>query len=166
MLEFYVRDFDSVEINNSFYHLPTPGTLETWGRTTPDNLCFSVKGSRFMTHQKKLTDPDKILERFIPFVDRLGPKLGPILFQLPPRWHCNVERLTAFLEALPLGIATVSNFETRAGIPPRGIVCCGFTMQHSVSMSWGDFERQGWSRPTSSMSAYTDRVSDIRASIP
>jgi uncharacterized protein YecE (DUF72 family) len=103
MLEFYVRDFDSVEINNSFYHLPTAGTFETWGMTTPENFRFSVKGSRFITHQKKLIDPDKILERFIPLVDRLGHKLGPILFQLPPRWHCNVDRLAAFLEALPLG---------------------------------------------------------------
>ncbi len=103
MLEFYARDFDSVEINNTFYHLPTAGTFETWERTTPEKFCFSVKGSRFITHQKKLTDPARILERFIPVVAGLGHKLGPILFQLPPRWHCNVDRLVAFLEALPLG---------------------------------------------------------------
>ena len=103
MLEFYVQDFDSVEINNSFYHLPTAGTWATWGKTTPDNFRFSVKGSRFITHLKKLTDPDKTLERFISLIDRLGHKLGPILFQLPPRWHCNLDRLIAFLKALPLG---------------------------------------------------------------
>lgn len=103
LLEFYVRDFDSVEINNSFYHLATADTFKAWRKKTPDNFSFSVKGSRFITHQKKLTDPSRILERFIPVVAGLGHKLGPILFQLPPRWHCNVDRLVAFLEALPLG---------------------------------------------------------------
>ncbi|MGQ0811876.1 MAG: DUF72 domain-containing protein [Nitrospiraceae bacterium] len=101
MLHFYVQDFDSVEINNSFYQLPAQNAFETWRAMSPPNFCFSVKASRYITHRKKLLDPEPALERFLPLAEFLGPKLGPILFQLPPRWSCNVGRLNAFLEALP-----------------------------------------------------------------
>jgi len=101
MLAWYVERFDTVEINNSFYRLPTEQTFTAWRRATPKTFLFAVKGSRYITHRKKLKDPEPALARFIPPVERLGAKLGPILFQLPPRWACNVERLKAFLEALP-----------------------------------------------------------------
>ena len=101
MLPWYVKQFDTVEINNSFYHLPTEHTFGAWRDSTPPAFCFAVKGSRYITHRKKLNDPHSALERFIPSAEVLGLKLGPLLFQLPPRWSCNVDRLTAFLEALP-----------------------------------------------------------------
>ena len=101
MLAWYVDQFDTVELNNSFYHLPSQETFAVWRRTTPASFCFAVKGSRYITHRKKLNDPVPSIARFMESVDALGEKLGPILFQLPPRWSCNVPRLNAFLEALP-----------------------------------------------------------------
>ncbi len=101
MLGYYSQHFHTVEINNSFYHLPGASTFERWRQTTPSHFLFAVKGSRFITHMKKLTDPARSTVKFFEGADRLEKKLGPILFQLPPRWHLNLERLSEFLEALP-----------------------------------------------------------------
>jgi len=84
MLEQYCRDFSSVEINNSFYHLPAIETLQHWDDITPSDFIFSVKASRYITHMKKLKDPDNSLLTFFERITALGNKLGPILFQLPP----------------------------------------------------------------------------------
>jgi uncharacterized protein YecE (DUF72 family) len=101
MLAFYLQRFDTVEINNSFYRLPSENTFSAWRDATPAGFCFAVKGSRFITHNKKLKDPEPALERLLPNVEALDDKLGPILFQLPPQWQINVERLELFLKALP-----------------------------------------------------------------
>jgi uncharacterized protein YecE (DUF72 family) len=101
MFAFYAQHFDTVEINNSFYHLPLSSTFDSWRENSPPSFLFAVKASRFITHMKKLKDPVTSSQKFFAGVERLGPKLGPILFQLPPRWHVDIERLTSFLEALP-----------------------------------------------------------------
>ena len=101
LLDFYVERFDSVEINNTFYRLPGTDMLADWRDRTPEGFLFACKGSRFITHMKKLKDPEQSYTRFFDAVDTLGRKLGPILFQLPPKWRVNVERLQAFLDALP-----------------------------------------------------------------
>jgi uncharacterized protein YecE (DUF72 family) len=101
MLPFYYRQFDTVEINNSFYKLPAPGTFACWRDATPENFCFAVKASRFITHNKKLKGPENALQNFLPRAEELGPKLGPVLFQLPPRWRVNADRLDEFLSTLP-----------------------------------------------------------------
>jgi len=101
MFEFYARHFNTVEINNSFYRLPTAKTFDAWRESAPRDFVFAVKASRFMTHMKKLKDAKRTSEKFFLVADRLEKKLGPILFQLPPRWKVNVERLAEFLEALP-----------------------------------------------------------------
>ena len=101
MFQFYSRHFDTVEINNSFYRLPTATTFDNWRESSPRNFCYAVKGSRFITHMKKLKDPESSSAKFFHVADRLGPKLGPILFQLPPRWKLNLERLEEFLCTLP-----------------------------------------------------------------
>lgn len=103
MLEFYIRHFDTVELNNSFYHLPQPTSFDNWRESTPRNFVFAVKGSRFITHMKKLKDPESSTVRFFAGAERLKKKLGPILFQLPPHWNLNIERLEEFLTALPRG---------------------------------------------------------------
>ncbi len=100
LLDYYCQHFDSVEINNSFYHLPSEHALEQWRDTTPPGFRFAAKASRYITHMKKLKDPQQGLETFMERIDLLGNKLGPILYQLPPRWHCNPARLAAFLDAL------------------------------------------------------------------
>lgn len=101
MLDYYLQRFDTVEINNSFYQLPTLETFLAWKRATPRNFLFAVKGSRFITHMKKLSDPGPSSEKFFDRVTALGRKLGPILWQFPPRWQSNPERLDAFLDAVP-----------------------------------------------------------------
>ncbi len=101
LLRFYAARFPTSEINNSFYKLPTSDTLQQWREAVNSDFCFSVKASRYITHMKKLKDPDQTLAKFFKVVETLDGKLGPILFQLPPNWTCNLDRLNAFLEALP-----------------------------------------------------------------
>lgn len=100
-LTHYLHYFNSVEINNSFYKLPLAETLLQWKSTVPDDFIFSVKASRFITHMKKLREPQQSFHLFMERVQVLGEKLGPILFQLPPAWRYNQERFEAFLQALP-----------------------------------------------------------------
>jgi len=99
-LEYYAGSFTTVEINNSFYHVPSTQTLINWRDTVPEVFVFAVKASRYITHLKKLKDPEKPLSTFLKTVTVLGDKLGPILFQLPPRWRFNLERLEEFLGSL------------------------------------------------------------------
>ena len=99
----YARTFDTVEINNSFYRLPPAETFAKWREQAPSRFLYAVKASRFLTHMKKLKDPDDPLARFFDNAKQLGPRLGPILYQLPPRWPLNLERFEIFLRALPHG---------------------------------------------------------------
>jgi uncharacterized protein YecE (DUF72 family) len=101
MFDYYQRFFDTVELNNSFYRLPTPEAFAAWRDAAPSKFLFAVKGSRFLTHNKKLKEPEQALQNLLPRAEVLGRKLGPILFQLPPKWGVNVERLETFLQVLP-----------------------------------------------------------------
>ena len=100
-LNFYIKHFCTTEINNTFYQLPEEKTFIEWRESTPDGFVFSVKASRYITHMKKLKDPFEPVDNFLKCVRALKQKLGPILFQLPPRWHINLKRLKEFLEILP-----------------------------------------------------------------
>ncbi len=100
-LTWYARDFDCVEVNNSFYQLPSTRTIERWCADTPQGFGFAVKASRLITHLKKLKQCEEPLAIFLERISHFGPKLGPILFQLPPHWHLNVQRLEEFLPLLP-----------------------------------------------------------------
>jgi len=99
--DYYAERFNSVEINNSFYRLPEARTFAAWGRRAPEGFEYAVKASRYLTHMKKLKDPDQPVELFFSRARRLGRSFGPVLYQLPPRWPVNIERLTRFLNALP-----------------------------------------------------------------
>lgn len=101
MFAYYQRFFDTVELNNSFYRLPTPHAFLAWRDAAAANFRFAVKGSRFLTHNKKLKEPEQALQNLLPRAELLGQELGPILFQLPPKWKANLERLADFLCALP-----------------------------------------------------------------
>jgi uncharacterized protein YecE (DUF72 family) len=109
-LGFYARHFDTVEINRSFYRLPTAGAMQAWRDAVPEGFVFAVKGSRFITHMKKLKESGAALAAFLPLLDELRDKRGPVLFQLPPRWSCNVARLAAFLDAWPGGVPCAFEF--------------------------------------------------------
>jgi uncharacterized protein YecE (DUF72 family) len=101
MLAYYCERFDTVELNNSFYHLPKKSSLESWRDSTPAGFCFAAKGSRFLTHMKKLKDPEQGLRKFLDAIEVLERKLGPILFQLPPNWDLDLARLKTFFSFLP-----------------------------------------------------------------
>jgi uncharacterized protein YecE (DUF72 family) len=101
MLSYYYQHFDTVELNNAFYMLPKFETMRAWRDATPDNFRFAVKASGFLTHNKKLKEPENALDKFLPRAEALGEKLGPILFQLPPAWRVDLQRLEDFLSALP-----------------------------------------------------------------
>lgn len=100
-MDYYLRFFRTVEINNSFYMLPKAETFAAWREAVPDDFLYAVKANRYITHMKKLKDPQESVARFFQNVEHLREKLGPILFQLPPRWGVNEERFAAFLAALP-----------------------------------------------------------------
>jgi uncharacterized protein YecE (DUF72 family) len=101
MLRWYAEHFDTVEINNSFYRLPATSALEGWCRESPAAFCFATKASRYITHNRKLKDPEETVKKFMAQVNKLGRRLGPILFQLPPSWKVDVLRLEDFLGGLP-----------------------------------------------------------------
>jgi uncharacterized protein YecE (DUF72 family) len=109
-LQYYAGRFDTVEINNSFYRLPEKSTFGRWRDESPPGFTFSVKASRFLTHMKKLKDPEDPLRRVLENSEGLGPKRGPILYQLPPNWHANLDRLERFLAILPAGVRHVFEF--------------------------------------------------------
>jgi uncharacterized protein YecE (DUF72 family) len=102
-LAYYSQVFRAAEINSTFCGLPSKRTLATWRDATPTDFVFACEASRYITHMKKLTDPKSSTKCFIQAIDDLGEKCGSVLFQLPPRWNLNLERLTAFLNALPKG---------------------------------------------------------------
>ena len=114
----YTRAFDTVELNNSFYRLPSPEAFRRWREATPRGFLFAVKASRYLTHMKKLKDPEEPLGRFFDAARELGPKLGPVLYQLPPRWPADLGRLRAFLGVLPRGVGHVMEFRDPSWYAP------------------------------------------------
>jgi uncharacterized protein YecE (DUF72 family) len=99
-LPYYARHFDTVEINTTFYHLPTIKAVKNWAGEVPKSFIFSVKASRFITHVKRLKDCKESLDLFYRQIRHLGKKLGPILFQLPPSMKKDPERLKNFIKLL------------------------------------------------------------------
>ena len=99
-LSYFVQHFDTVEINNSFYRLPSKETFEAWRKQVPSGFVFAVKASRFLTHIKRLKDPEDPLDLFFSRAKHLREHLGPSLFQLPPQLKADFERLDVFLHAL------------------------------------------------------------------
>lgn len=97
----YAHRFDTVELNNSFYRLPTDTQFARWRELVPRGFQFAVKASRFLTHLKRLIDPAEPIDRLLSRAAYLGPTLGPILYQLPPGWIPDVERFEEFLRHLP-----------------------------------------------------------------
>ena len=101
-LEFASSHFNSIELNGSFYSLQRPQSFEKWGDETPDHFQFSIKGSRYVTHMRRLKDIEIPLANFFAQgILTLGAKLGPILWQFPPNFRFDAERLQSFFELLP-----------------------------------------------------------------
>jgi uncharacterized protein YecE (DUF72 family) len=114
MLSRYAEEFDTVEINNSFYRLPEENTFQRWRESVPPGFLFAVKASRFLTHIKRLKDPEGPIELFFSRARYLGPTLGSILFQLPTNWKADMARLDYFLHALPNGYRYALEFRDQS----------------------------------------------------
>jgi uncharacterized protein YecE (DUF72 family) len=139
-LKYYAEAFDTVEVNNSFYRLPTEETFSSWRERTPDNFLFAVKASRYLTHLKRLKEPSEPLKLFWERARFLEAKLGPVLYQLPPRWERNEKRFFEFLDALPKERLQTVEFRDPSwytdavlkALEERGIVLCLHDMPGSA----------------------------------
>lgn len=112
--EHYAQHFDTVEINNTFYHLPKEQTIHRWHDIAPKGFLYAVKANRFITHIKKLKDASEPLERFFERVNLLKARLGPILYQLPPSLHKDLDRLASFIQLLPKSKTHVFEFRHKS----------------------------------------------------
>jgi uncharacterized protein YecE (DUF72 family) len=99
-IRFYAQHFIAVEINNTFYRLPPKKQITNWEAIVPEGFTFAIKASQYITHRKRLKEPEETLVKFMDLAS-VQEKGGPILFQLPPRFHMDLERLEEFLQTLP-----------------------------------------------------------------
>lgn len=100
-LTYYSKHFNTVEVNTSFYHTLRNTTIDNWIAEVPRDFIFSVKADRYITHIKKLENPEQTVPNFMQSIKPFKTKLGPILFQLPPSFKFNKDRLKAFVNVLP-----------------------------------------------------------------
>ncbi|HEV2747852.1 MAG TPA: DUF72 domain-containing protein [Allosphingosinicella sp.] len=140
----YAATFDTVELNTSFYHLPKADTFAKWRDQAPAGFRYAVKAPRFITHMKKLKECGEPVEAFLSRARNLGGTLGPILYQLPPRWAFNRERLEEFVALLPADLVHVFEFrekswiteEVLALLDARGVAFCAHDMPGSATPRW------------------------------
>lgn len=134
--DYYAGHFRTVEINYTFYRLPEASTFDEWRQQAPGGFVYTVKASRYITHLKKLKDPQEPLARFTGRARRLGGHLGPILYQLPPHWGLNLERLRAFVELLPADLWHVFEFREPSWFAEETLALLD---QHGVGLAITDF---------------------------
>lgn len=116
---FYAEHFDTVEINNSFYMLPKPQTFEKWRDQAPPGFCYAVKANRYLTQAKKLKECEEPIGRMMAATRHLGDRLGPMLYQLPPKMGINLERLESFLQLVPEDVTNVFEFRNASWYAPE-----------------------------------------------
>jgi uncharacterized protein YecE (DUF72 family) len=139
--ERYAEEFDTVEINASFYRLPLASTFDGWREKAPPGFRYAVKVNRFITHLKKLKDCEEALADFVQLARRLQEKLGPLLYQLPPSLKRDLDRLEAFLKLVPKDLSNVFEFrnkdwyvpETYALLERYGAALCAHDMPGSAT---------------------------------
>ncbi|HET7006861.1 MAG TPA: DUF72 domain-containing protein [Candidatus Binatia bacterium] len=110
---FYAEHFDTVEINNTFYGLPSAESVDSWLKQAPSEFCYTLKFSRYGSHLKRLKEPRATIKNFLQRARRLKTTLGPILVQLPPKWDVNIGRLHGFLNAASRSIRWSFEFRDR-----------------------------------------------------
>jgi len=109
-LDHYSSRFDTVELNNSFYRLPTVDAFRAWRDSVPDDFVFTVKASRYLTHYRRLREPEEPVERLLGAAVGLGPKLGPVLLQLPPNLPADVDALARVFDAFAQRVRLACEF--------------------------------------------------------
>jgi len=106
----YASKFDTVEVNNTFYQLPAPSTFDKWRVQAPEGFVYTIKANRYITHVKRLRQAEEAVELFLNRARALGAHLGPILYQLPPRFKKDLDTLSRFLDLLPGDLIAVFEF--------------------------------------------------------
>ncbi len=114
MLRFYSERFGTVEINNTFYHMPTVDILSSWAEQVPDDFIFAIKAPQVITHLKRLRNVEEETEYLFRTLSVLGRKLGPILFQFPANFRADIHTLEAFLDLLPREMLCAFEFRSRS----------------------------------------------------
>jgi uncharacterized protein YecE (DUF72 family) len=142
-LRFFATRFPTVEVNNSFYRLPEESSFERWRDETPEGFVVTVKASRYITHIRRLREARDSVELFLSRARLLRGKLGPVLFQLPPRFRADVELLERFLRGLPTGIRAAFEFRDRSWEEPAVYECLD-----RAGAAWVMPDRPGWRVPT------------------
>ena len=139
-LEYYSRRLNSVEINYTFRRLPAEGTLENWIKAAPEGFLFAPKAHQRITHLLRLKDATEFTEIFLRSIDplRATRRLGPILFQLPPYFRCDQERLAAFLAGLPSDLRYSFEFRHESWLvdPVYELLT-----KHNVALCWAESEK-------------------------
>lgn len=115
----YSEDFDTVEINASFYRVPKPETFDGWREQASEGFRYAVKVNRFITHLKKLVGVEETLNDFVALARKLGPTLGPLLYQLPPSLKLDLQRLENFLKLIPKDLSNVFEFRSNSWYVPE-----------------------------------------------
>jgi uncharacterized protein YecE (DUF72 family) len=134
---YYWTVFSCVELNVTFYRLPRPETFDLWRDETPDDFAFAVKGSRYITHIKRLHDPEEPLERFFSGALRLREKLRVILWQFPPNFPADIDRLRHFLERLrPYGVRSTFEFRDESWHTDETVALC---REYGVSLCMAEW---------------------------
>jgi len=118
-LAFYAQHFSTVELNNSFYRQPTRERFIAWAEQAPPGFLFAVKGSRYVTHIKRLAVEPKSIDLVVDAARGLGDKLGPILFQLQANFHLDLERLERFVDMLPVDLRFTIEFRHDSWLVPE-----------------------------------------------
>jgi len=125
-LGFFATRFPTVEVNNSFYRLPSAEAFARWREETPEGFVVAVKASRFITHIRRMRDCRDPVELLWTRARELGPRLGPILFQFPPRFPADLGRLQGFLPVLPRAMRAAFVLADRPGARVRDVVTGGW----------------------------------------
>lgn len=145
-LRYYAGRFDTVELNGTFYRLPPPGCARRWRDTVPAGFVFAAKGSRYLTHMKKLRDPVQGLERYYERSGGLRPKLAVVLWQLPPMLSKpDLPRLDAFLSAQPKDVRHAVEFRSEDWYVPE---VCDLLDRHGAAFCEHDLIERRPPRPT------------------
>jgi uncharacterized protein YecE (DUF72 family) len=181
-LGYYAGRLSSVEINNSFYRLPSAVMLRQWRDAVPSGFLFSAKASRYITHMKKLRETRDSVSEFLGRFEVLGERLGPILFQLPPRWRCNSERLADFLQSLSADYRYVFEFRDHSWLEEptyellrrHGAACCiydfdGFQSPSTLTADFAYLRLHGPAGPYQgdydrrTLASWAERIAEWRA---
>lgn len=136
-LQYYSRRFNTVEINNSFYRLPTAKNIKHWHELTPDDFIFSCKASRYITHMKRLHETEQAVDNLLAIFSSFQKKLGPILFQFPPSWRLNSPLLKKFAASLSKDFDYVLEFRNTSWFCPE---IYDLLNSHQIALCFYDYK--------------------------